>query len=91
MIKYALSGTLGLEATRTLQRELDELEPVFAALYERERLMSLHLEPDEEELENLPLTGYAKEAMRELIGVAGDEATARDAVNLLFRLSKEVH
>ena len=66
-------------------------EPVFAALYERERLMSLHLEPDEEELENLPLTGYAKEAMRELIGVAGDEATARDAVNLLFRLSKEVH
>ena len=91
VIKYALSGTLGLEATRTLQRELDELEPVFAALYERERLMSLHLEPDEEELENLPLTGYAKEAMRELIGVAGDEATARDAVNLLFRLSKEVH
>ncbi len=53
--------------------------------------MSLHLEPGAEELEHLPLTGYAKEAMRELIGVAGDEATARDAVNLLFRLSKEVH
>lgn len=98
VIKYALTGTLGLEATRTLERELAELEPVFAALYPRERLMSLHLEPDDEEMENLPLTGFAKEAMRELVGQAasdsgGDDTqrgTARDAVNLLFRLSKEV-
>ena len=91
VIKYALSGTLGLEDTRTLERELAELEPVFAALYPRERLMSLHLEPDEEEMENLPLTGFAQDAMRELIGQAAeDNATARDAVNLLFRLSKEV-
>ena len=91
VIKYALSGTLGLEATRTLQGELDDLEPVFAALYERDRLMSLHLEPDAEELENLPLTGYAKDAMRELVDQAGTDTTAGDAVNLLFRLSKEVH
>ena len=91
VIKYALSGTLGLEDTRTLERELAELEPVFAALYPRERLMSLHLEPNDEEMENLPLTGFAEGAMRELIGqAAGDNATARDAVNLLFRLSKEV-
>lgn len=91
VIKYALSGTLGLEATRTLQGELDDLEPVFAALYERDRLMSLYLEPDAEELENLPLTGYAKDAMRELVEQAGTDTTAGDAVNLLFRLSKEVH
>lgn len=98
VIKYALTGTLGLEDTRTLERELADLEPVFAALYPRERLMSLHLEPDDEEMENLPLTGFAKEAMRELVGqAAGDSAasdaqraTARDAVNLLFRLSREV-
>lgn len=98
VVKYALTGTLGLEATRTLERELAELEPVFAALYPRERLMSLHLEPGDEEMENLPLTGFAKEAMRELVGQAasdsavadGQRATARDAVNLLFRLSKEV-
>lgn len=98
VIKYALTGTLGLEDTRTLERELADLEPVFAALYPRERLMSLHLEPGDEEMENLPLTGFAKEAMRELVGqAAGDSAasdarraTARDAVNLLFRLSREV-
>ncbi|WJY97337.1 metallophosphoesterase family protein [Corynebacterium fournieri] len=98
VVKYALTGTLGLEDTRMLERELAELEPVFAALYPRERLMSLHLEPGDEEMENLPLTGFAKEAMRELVGQAssdsavadGQRATARDAVNLLFRLSKEV-
>lgn len=102
VIKYSLTGTLGLEATRELERELGELEDIFAALYPRERLMSLHLEPGEEELENLPLTGYAKEAMRELIGQASPEAAsgpggeeraaaARDAINLLFRLSKETN
>lgn len=100
VIKYAITGTLGLEATRTLERELDALEPVFAALYPRERLMSLHLEPGEDELEQLPLTGFAREAMRELVdtatgasntatGAATDTDTARDAVNLLFRMSKE--
>lgn len=98
VIKYALSGTLGLEDTRTLERELADLEPIFAALYPRERLMSLHLEPSDEEMQNLPLTGYARDAMRQLVGQAAggspaDEkqrATARDAVNLLFRLTKEV-
>lgn len=90
VIKYALTGTLGLEATRTLEQELGALEPVFGALYERERLMDLHLEPGEEELENLSLTGFANQAMHELVAeaTAGD-ATARDAVNLLFRFSQE--
>ena len=95
VIKYALTGTLGLEATGTLQRELEALEPVFAALYPRERLMSLHLEPGAEEMENLPLTGYAREAMRELVELAAapgaDAQAAKDAVNLLFRLSKEAN
>ncbi|SNV66495.1 Exonuclease, SbcD-family [Corynebacterium imitans] len=92
VIKYTLTGTLGLEATRTLERELGELEPVFAALYPRERLMDLHLEPSQEELDNLPLTGFANQAMHELIGQATEgDATARDAVNLLFRLSQEAN
>lgn len=90
VIKYALTGTLGLEATRTLARELAALEPVFAALYERDRLMDLHLEPGEEELDNLPLTGYASQAMHQLVGEAAQgDPTARDAVNLLFRFSQE--
>ncbi|WP_301925497.1 metallophosphoesterase family protein [Corynebacterium glaucum] len=96
VIKYAIAGTLGLEATQKLERELAELEPVFAALYPRERLTSLHLAPSDAELEQLPLAGYARDAMHELVaqaasnGDAAGDPTARDAVNLLFRLSKEV-
>ena len=92
VIKYSIAGTLGLEATRALEEGIAAKENVFGALYERDRLMDLHLEPDDEELANLPLTGYARDAMSSLLemsaGPAGAES-ARDAVNLLFRLSKE--
>ncbi|MCP1387353.1 exonuclease SbcCD subunit D [Corynebacterium sp. TA-R-1] len=92
VVKYAITGTLGLEANATLQRELAALEPVFAALYERERLADLRLAPSDEELENVPLSGYAREAMHELVqrSATGADPAARDAVNLLFRLSTEV-
>lgn len=95
VVKYSIVGTLGLEATRELEEGLAAKENVFGALYERKRLMDLHLEPSEEELANLPLTGYASDAMSDLLamstGSAGPDHTeaARDAVNLLFRLSKE--
>lgn len=95
VVKYSLAGTLGLEATRELAAGLAERENVFGALFERARIMDLHLEPSDEELEALPITGYARDAMTELItsaahAPAGDTA-ARDAVNLLFRLSKEAN
>ena len=90
VVKYSLAGTLGLEATRQLEQGIAELQPVFGALYERTRLMDLHLEPGDEELANLPLSGFASSAMAELVSAAGaGDATARDAVNLLFRLSQE--
>lgn len=90
VIKYAIVGTLGLEDTRRLEEGLAELEPVFASLRERTRLMDLHLEPGADELANLPLGGFAANAMGELATAAtGGDATARDAVNLLFRLAKE--
>ena len=85
VIKYAIAGTLGLEATQKLERELAELEPVFAALYPHERLTSLHLAPNDAELEQLPLAGYARDAMHELVaqaasnGDAAGDPTARDA------------
>ena len=70
-------------------------EHVFGALYPRDRIMDLHLEPGDDELEALPITGYARDAMSELIdsasGSPAGDTTARDAVNLLFRLSKEAN
>ncbi|MEX3505707.1 exonuclease SbcCD subunit D [Corynebacterium sp. LK2510] len=88
VVKYSLDGTLGLEATRRLEEGIADFEPVFAALYERDRLMNLHLEPTDAELADLPVSGYVSAAMRELVEDR-DSRTARDAVNLLFRLAKE--
>ncbi|AIT88863.1 metallophosphoesterase family protein [Corynebacterium ulcerans] len=87
VIKYALQGTVSLATMKYLEQEIARLQPIFAALYERPRLMDFHVEPSEEELSDLGLYGFAKTTLEEL--AAADNQTARDAVNLLFRLSKE--
>lgn len=89
VIKYGLRGTLTMTATRRLEAGLAERRPVFAALYERERLTDLHLEPGEQELADLGVSGFAAAALAELVESAEADPTARDAVNLFFRLSKE--
>lgn len=133
VIKYALVGTVDMATAEYLEQEIDRLRPVFGALYERERLMDLHLEPTDEDLESLGLGGFFSSALTELIDHAtppeqvaarsvediasdiaaahassdGDDSAdvdeaapelspaqksqraARDAINLLFRLSKE--
>jgi len=33
------------------------------------------------------LTGFASDALRELVGLGAENATARDALSLLYRLS----
>lgn len=88
VIKYALSGTLTLTDTQTLQQGIETRQPVFAALYERERLMDLHLEPGDDEIEHLSVGGVAQGALAELFDDP-DDPIARDAVNLMFRLAKE--
>lgn len=89
VIKYGLRGTLSMTSTRRLEAGLAERRPVFAALYERERLTDLHLEPGPEELAELGVSGFAAAALAELVDAAETDPTARDAVNLFFRLSKE--
>ncbi|QGU07055.1 exonuclease subunit SbcD [Corynebacterium occultum] len=88
VIKYALHGTLGLGDHRLLSAGLEDLRPAFAALYERTRLMDLQLEPGAEEIVELDIQGYAAAALDELVQ-RREEPAARDALNLLFRLSKE--
>ena len=89
VVKYGLRGTLTMSATRQLETGLAQRRPVFAALYERERLTDLHLEPGAEELADLGATGFAAAALEELVASAEADPTARDAVNLFFRLAKE--
>ena len=88
VLKYALTGTLSLTDTQRLQDGIDARRHVFTALYERERLMDLHLEPGEEEIDALSVGGVAAGALAELFDDADDQV-ARDAVNLMFRLAKE--
>lgn len=85
-IKYGLRGTLGLDAQRELETGLAQYEALFASLLPRKRTMDLHLAPSEEELGALGLGGYAAEALQELLGEL-DKQEARDAANLLFRLT----
>lgn len=82
VVKYALSGTVGVETMRQLEEETHRLEPVFAALYKRERLMNLQVAPTADELADLGLRGFAAATLSELL-----EAGETDAVNLLFHLS----
>ena len=85
-VKYSLRGTLGLSAQARLEQGLADLEEVFASLKPRDRTMDLHLAPSEEELGELGLSGYAADALAELLEDL-ENPTARDAANLLFRLS----
>lgn len=87
VVKYALQGTVSLATMKYVEQEVSRLQPIFAALYERPRLMDFHVDPSEEELSDLGLYGFAKTTLEEL--AATDSQSARDAVNLLFRLSKE--
>lgn len=100
VVKYTLVGTLSLHAMRELEQGIDALRPSFAALYERTRKMNLLLEPGEDELADLGMSGYAARTLEELMETArladasreelpADVIAARDAINLLFRLSKE--
>ncbi len=93
VIKYGLRGTVNLEQNRRLETGLAELEDVFASLKPRDRTTDLALEPGAEELADLDVTGYAAEALSELADAVGNgpgSQVDRDALNLLFRLSREV-
>lgn len=90
VIKYSLEGTIDLAANQRLESGLAELEPVFANLYVRERTQNLHLQPGEEELVSLDISGYAAGALQELVDHLNEpepEPEVRDMANLLFRLA----
>ena len=74
---------------------MEKIAPTFAALYERERLMDVHVIPDEDELsEGLLSQGFIGEAVQELKSLAESDSQdpqqmqqAQDALRLLVRLA----
>ncbi|QQE50493.1 metallophosphoesterase [Corynebacterium urealyticum] len=98
VVKYALRGSIDLMTDIRLETALAEQRPRFAALYERTRLMDLHVSPELSELRGaLQLRGYPEIAMENLLAVAEDQREAQgtrdqatDALKLLYRLAAGV-
>ena len=91
VIKYSLSGTLDPIVFSRYEMAIEQLKDRFAALYERERLMDLHLSPDFDSLrEHLQLRGYPANAMESLLDrvqyAPEDSEEAKDITNALLLL-----
>lgn len=100
VVKYALEGTLSVHDAAYLDERVTKIAPTFAALYERERKMKLHVFPDEDELsEGLLSQGFIGEAVQELQELANTKSEdaqqkeraqqAQDALRLLVRLAHQ--
>ncbi|MFV2064828.1 MAG: exonuclease SbcCD subunit D [Chloroflexota bacterium] len=89
IVKLALDGTISLTSHARLREMLDRNRAIYAAIEEHERRSDLVVRPDDDDFEDLQLSGFASEAvdaLRDAAGGAGDEAeTARDALGLLVR------
>jgi DNA repair exonuclease SbcCD nuclease subunit len=90
IVKLSLVGTLGLADKAHLDELLDHHRDLFAALEVWDRHTELVVRPDEEDLRDLGLVGFAAAAvgeLRETAAGSGPEAgIAQDALSLLYRL-----
>ena len=86
-VKLGLEGSINLATAAELERLFDERAELFASLRRRERTSNLAVVPDDLDRDSVSLDGYAKDAWNELLAQAGaDDAAARDALMLLYRL-----
>jgi DNA repair exonuclease SbcCD nuclease subunit len=87
-VRLGLVGTLSLRQRTRLDDLLAAHAHVFAAVETSERRSSLVTVPDDADLAELDLHGFAADAARELFGAVleGGDEDARDALRLLHRL-----
>ena len=90
IVKVSLVGQVSLAQQARLDDILEHNSDLFAALETWERRSDLIVIPDEMDHERLGLSGFAKEAFRDLREMAesGDKTQeAQDALGLLYRLA----
>ena len=90
IVKISLVGQVSLAQKARLDALLEHNEDLLAALDTWERRSDLIVIPDEMDHERLGLSGFAKEAFRDLREMAesGDKTQeAQDALGLLYRLA----
>ena len=85
-----LRGTLSVRESARLDAELTELGPLFARLDTWKRHTDLVVLPDDHDFADLGLTGFASDALQELVGLGAESTTARDALSLLYWFSGEL-
>lgn len=93
IVKLALVGQVSLAQKARLESLLDHHADLFAALETWERRSDLVVLPDDTDLDDLGLSGFAAEVLDDLreLATAGDEGravVAQDALALLHRLAR---
>lgn len=91
VVKLSFVGTLNLTGKAQLDAVLAHYADLFAALETWERHTELLVLPDDADLHDLGLSGFAVEAVNELGNLAGSAGpaaiVAQDALGLLYRLA----
>ena len=88
VVKMSFTGTINLATAARLDALFANQAELFASLRRRERTTDLAIVPDEPDEESVALTGYARAAWEELLAEARTDPVARDALRLLYRLSR---
>ena len=91
IVKLSLVGQISLAQKARLDNFLEHHDDLLAALEDGERRSDLAVIPDDADLSDLGLSGFAQEALDDLVKLADsnqlDQAVAaRDAMALLYRL-----
>ena len=90
-VKLALEGAISLTEDARLRELLEHNRQLFAAIEEHERRTDLVVRPDDDDFEDLALSGFAQEALDTLRDAADDDdeeaEVARDALGLLVRFA----
>lgn len=91
VVKLSFVGTLNLTEKAHLDAILEHYSDLFAALETWERQTDLAILPDDRDLRELGLTGFAADTLEELRVQASAEGepaeVAQDALSLLYRLA----
>lgn len=93
ILKFSLKGTLNLQQKARLDDLLDRAEDLYGAVERWDRHEDLAVLPDEEDLDELELEGFAEEAFDRLQsrseGEGEEAAVAEDALGILYRYAGE--
>lgn len=85
IVKTKLKGTLSISAAAALDQVTEDHQHLFASLYASKSGTDLAVVPDALDLDNLDLSGFARDAFDELSERAVDDPSAAGALKLLYR------